>query len=106
MEEFFDLFEPQGTAEGCGHREAVRYSPVGSSYQLVNTFFMDRLDPFRPRFSPVVNSIPYRYSVGAYRGKKRVVIAWFSDESSAIDYLRRCRSDCPFVKYDCLQSLL
>lgn len=31
MEEFSNLFEPQGTAEGCGHREAVRYSPVGSS---------------------------------------------------------------------------
>lgn len=67
---------------------------------------MDWFDPFRPRFSPVVNSIPYRYSVGAYRGKKRIPVAWFSDESSAFDYLRRCRSDHPFIKYDCLQSFL
>ena len=29
MEEFFELIEPQGTAEGCGHREAVRYLPCG-----------------------------------------------------------------------------
>lgn len=67
---------------------------------------MDWLDPFRPRFSPVVDSVRYRYSVGAYRGRKRVPIAWFSDESSALDYLRRCRSDHPFIKYDCLQSFL
>lgn len=66
---------------------------------------MDRLDTFRPRFSPIVDSIPYRYSVGAYRGKKRVVIAWFPDESSAVDYLRHCRSDHPSVEYDYLQSI-
>lgn len=67
---------------------------------------MDKFDVFRPRFSPVVNSISYRYSVGAYRGKKRVIIAWFSDERPAIDYCRRCRSDHPYVKFDCLESLL
>lgn len=66
---------------------------------------MDYFD-FRPRFSPIVNSIPYRYSVGAYRGKKRVVIAWFADEIPAADYLVRCRLDHPSVKFDCLQSLL
>lgn len=59
---------------------------------------------FRPRFSPVVDSIPYRYSIGAYRGKKRVVIAWFSDEASAVDYLVRCRRTNPYIKFDCLQS--
>lgn len=67
---------------------------------------MDWLDPFRPRFSPLVDSIPYRYSVGAYRGKKRVVIAWFSDEQAAVDYCRRCHSDRPYIKFDCLQSIL
>nr|DAV40941.1 MAG TPA: hypothetical protein [Microviridae sp.] len=67
---------------------------------------MDYIDDFRPRFSPVVNSIPYRYSVAAYRGKKRVVIAWFSDEHAAVDYCRRCRSDRPYIKFDCIQSLL
>lgn len=66
---------------------------------------MDYFD-FRPRFSPIIDSIPYRYSVAAYRGKKRVVIAWFSDEQAAIDYCRRCRSDSPCVKFDCLKSLL
>ena len=67
---------------------------------------MDYFDVFRPRFSPVVNSIPYRYSVAAYRGNKRVIIAWFSDEYAAIDYCRRCRSVRPYVKFDYLKSLL
>lgn len=67
---------------------------------------MDYIDAFRPRFSPVVNSIPYRYSVAAYRGKRRVIVAWFSDEQAAMDYCRRCRSDRPYIKYDCLQSFL
>lgn len=66
---------------------------------------MDIFD-FRPRFSPVINSIPYRFSIGAYRGKKRVVIAWFSDEEPANDYLIRCRLDYPAIRFDCLRSLL
>ena len=64
---------------------------------------MDYFD-FRPKSSPVIDGVPYRYSVGAYRGRKRVVVAWFSDESSAVDYLIRCRRDHPRVKFDCLQS--
>ena len=66
---------------------------------------MDYFD-FRPRFSPIVDRTPYRYSVGAYRGKRRVIIAWFADEAPAEDYLIRCRLDHPRVKFDCLQSLL
>jgi len=66
---------------------------------------MDRFD-FRPRSSPVIDSTPYRFSIGAYRGKKRVVIAWFSDEIPANDYLIRCRLDHPGVKFDCLRSFL
>ena len=66
---------------------------------------MDYFD-FRPRFSPVVNDAPYRFSVGAYRGKKRIIVAWFLDEFSAKDYLARCRRDHPRVKFDYLQSLL
>ena len=46
----------------------------------------------------------YRWSVGFYRGKKRVVIAWFEDEASAIDYYIRCRQSRPDIKYDYLQS--
>nr|DAW10191.1 MAG TPA: hypothetical protein [Microviridae sp.] len=66
---------------------------------------MDYFD-FRPRFSPIVDSVPYRYSIGAYRGRKRVVIAWFADETSAKDYLVRCRRTTPYIKFDCLKSLL
>lgn len=65
---------------------------------------MDRFD-FRPRYSPVINSASCRYSVGAYRGKKRVVIAWFADETPANDYLDRCRRTNPYIKFDCLKSL-
>ena len=65
---------------------------------------MDKFD-FRPRFSPVIGSTPYRFSVAAYRGRKRVIIAWFSDEASANDYLIRCRLDHPNILFDVLQSL-
>lgn len=67
---------------------------------------MDSLDFPRPRFSPVVDGIPYRFSVAAYRGRKRVVLAWFSDEVPANDYLRRCRLDYPGIEFDCLRSFL
>ena len=60
---------------------------------------------FRPRFSPIVDGNPYRYSIGAYRGRKRVVFAWFVDETSANDYLVRCRRTNPYVRFDCLKSL-
>lgn len=60
---------------------------------------------FRPRYSPVINSTPLRYSVGAYRGRKRIIIAWFIDEASADEYLTRCRRTNPYVKFDYLESL-
>ena len=65
---------------------------------------MDYFD-FRPRFSPIVDNVPHRYSIGAYRGRRRVVIAWFADETPANDYLVRCRLDNPHIKFDCLKSL-
>jgi len=65
---------------------------------------MDRFD-FRPRFAPIINGYPLRYSVAMYRGKKRIVVAWFADESSALEYLARCRRDNPFFKFDCLLSM-
>lgn len=65
---------------------------------------MDIFD-FRPKFAPIIDCVPYRYSIGAYRGRKRVVIAWFSDEVPAKDYLIRCRLDHPRIKFDCLQSI-
>lgn len=60
---------------------------------------------FSPRFSPIINGMPLRYSIGSYRGRKRVVIAWFADESRAKDYLARCRRANPCIKFDCLRSL-
>ena len=65
---------------------------------------MDRFD-FRPKYSPVINGAPCRYSIGAFRGRKRVVIAWFVDSVSANDYLTRCRRTNPYIKFDCLVSL-
>ena len=70
-----------------------------------NSLIMDIFD-FRPRFSTVIDSNPYRFSIGAYRGRKRVVIAWFSEEEPANDYLVRCRLDYPAIKFDCLRSFL
>jgi len=65
---------------------------------------MDNFD-FRPRFFPIVDNVSYCYSVGAFRGKKRVVVAWFVDEGPARDYLVRCRLDHPSIKFDCLRSI-
>lgn len=65
---------------------------------------MDYFD-FRPKASPIINGAPCRYSVAAYRGKKRVVVAWFVDKFSADDYLVRCRQTNPYIKFDCLKSL-
>lgn len=66
---------------------------------------MDYFD-FRPKFSPIIGSSSFRFSIGAYRGRRRVVIAWFPDEVSAKDYLARCCRDYPWIKFDCLQSLM
>ena len=65
---------------------------------------MDYID-FRPAFFPIVDGVSYCYSVGAYRGKKRVVIAWFAEEGPASDYLSRCRLDHPGIKFDYLRSI-
>lgn len=65
---------------------------------------MDYFD-FKPKCSPVIDGAPLRYSIGAYRGRKRVIIAWLVDETSANDYLARCRRTNPCIKFDCLKSL-
>lgn len=66
---------------------------------------MDFNDDLRPRFTPKINGRPCRFSVGAYRGKTRITLAWFADELDAIEYLRRCRLVHPYIKYDLLKSL-
>lgn len=65
---------------------------------------MDSLD-FRPRFSPIIDGSPLRFSIGMYRNKKRIIVAWFADETPALEYLARCRRDNRYAKFDCLQSL-
>lgn len=65
---------------------------------------MDHFE-FRPSFSPIIDGSPLRYSVGMYRGRKRIVVAWFADEAHAIGYLVRCRRDNPYAEFDCLESL-
>ncbi len=63
------------------------------------------MEDFRSWFHP--SPVPlksYRWSVGYYRGRKRVVIAWFEDEFSAADYCLNCRQSRPDFKYDYLQS--
>ena len=57
-----------------------------------------------PRSRPFAEGVPLRYSVGFYRGKRRIVIAWFVDESAATDYLLRFRRDHPQFKADLLKS--
>lgn len=64
---------------------------------------MDTFDALRS--CPFVGGAPLRYSVGFYRGKRRIIIGWFVDESAAIDYLRRFRRDHPRFKADMLQAL-
>ena len=66
---------------------------------------MDPVYSSQPRFSPVVGDVPYRYSVAVYHGKKRVIIAWFSTESDAIEYLIFCRRTNPSDIFDYLQSM-
>jgi len=93
--------------QAVGRRSEVVLAIESTVFRSAKYYFMimDKFD-FRPRFSPVIDSIPYRFSIGAYRGKKRVVIAWFSDEEPASDYLIRCRLDHPAIKFDCLRSLM
>lgn len=64
------------------------------------------MEDFRSWVYP--SSVPlknHRWSVGFYRGRKRVVVAWFEDEFSAADYCINCRRFRPDIKYDYLQSL-
>lgn len=64
------------------------------------------MDPFYyPKASPIVEGAPLRYSVAFYRGRHRTVIAWFQDFDEAMDFLKRSRSDRPYIKYDLCKSM-
>ena len=65
---------------------------------------MDNFD-FSPKYPLVIDGAPLCYSIGVYHGRKRVIIAWFADETSANDYLVRCRRTNPYGKFDCCKSL-
>ena len=64
------------------------------------------MDPFYyPKASPIVEGIPLRYSVAFYRGRRRIVIAWFQDFDEAMNFLRRSCRDNPHFKYDLCKSM-
>lgn len=60
---------------------------------------------YYPKASPIVEGIPFRYSVAFYRGRRRVVIAWFQDYGGAMEFLRRSRRVNPHLKYDLCRSM-
>lgn len=63
------------------------------------------MDPFycpcRPR---VVANGPFRFSVGYYRGRKRITLAWFLEHNDAQEFAVRLRRDNPHYKIDVLQA--
>ena len=58
-----------------------------------------------PKFCPIVSGSPLRWSVAFYRGRRRIVIAWFELESAALRFLEKSRNRRPDLKFDCLESL-
>lgn len=64
---------------------------------------MDAYDT--PKYSPVIEGRPFRWSVGKYLGKRRIVVAWFEYEQDAIDYVKNSRYYAPGTKYDYYQSM-
>lgn len=58
-----------------------------------------------PKFCPIVSGSPLRWSVAFYRGRRRVVIAWFEFESAALSFLEKARDRRSDLKFDCLKSL-
>ena len=40
------------------------------------------------KYSPVIDGRSFRWSVGKYLGKRRIVVAWFEHEQDARDYVR------------------
>lgn len=63
------------------------------------------VNPYVPKYSPVIDRRPFRWSVGRYVGKRRVIIAWFDNEDDAKNYAERSRYCSPGFKYDYLQSM-
>lgn len=64
---------------------------------------MDRFDI--PKACPLIEGRPLRYSVGFYRGRRRVVVAWFAEFCDANSYCAKMRLQHPRFLIDVLHSL-
>ncbi|WGL31017.1 hypothetical protein [Dipodfec virus UOA04_Rod_656] len=53
----------------------------------------------------ISNGRTLSYSVGYYRGRRRIVLGWFETHADASAYLTRCRETNSFFRYDLLHSL-
>ncbi len=66
---------------------------------------MDQYDANRPIYGPRSGDITFRWSVGLYRNKKRIIIAWFARADEAAEFLASARKSYPGRFYDILQSI-
>lgn len=66
---------------------------------------MDQYDANRPIYGPRSGDIKFRWSVGLYSKKKRIIIAWFEHIDEAAEYLTSARKSHPGRLYDILQSV-
>lgn len=66
---------------------------------------MNQYDIDRPVYGLRSGDIKFRWSVGLYCGKKRVVIAWFEHVDEAAEFLVSARKSHPGRFYDILQSI-
>lgn len=66
---------------------------------------MDQYDANRPIYGPRSGDIKFRWSVGLYSKKKRIIIAWFEHIDEAAEYLASARKSHPSRFYDILQSI-
>lgn len=66
---------------------------------------MDQYDINRPIYGPRSGDIAFRWSVGLYRNKKRIIIAWFVHADEAAEFLASARKSHPGRLYDTLQSI-
>lgn len=66
---------------------------------------MDEYDVNRPVYGPLSGDIKFRWSVGFYFNKRRLIIAWFEHVDDAAEFLVSCRKAHPTRFYDMLQSI-
>lgn len=64
---------------------------------------MDAFDLLK--VAPLAPNRFIRYSVGCYKGRKRIVVAWFEDESRAVAYREYLAGRFPRLRFDYLRTL-